>query len=102
MVTSNANTRNGEKPLRVYTLADGTKWTAVDIQNKIKSKWNKQDVAITLVRARLDTHTDPDKIFAKPILTKPRIFSNQSERKLEIEKAKKIDREMMNLALRNI
>tara|TARA_R110000787_G_scaffold266592_1_gene372748 strand:- start:273 stop:554 length:282 start_codon:yes stop_codon:yes gene_type:complete len=80
--------------LRVYTLDDGTKWTIVDIQNKIKSKWKTKDVELSLVRARIFKHTDPEKVFAKPIVTRPRTVLTKSQ--------KDIDREMMKLALRNI
>lgn len=94
MVTSNTNTRNGVKPLRVYTLDDGTQWTVYEVLNKIKSKWKNKDVALTLAQARVYKHTDPDKIFAKPILTRPRTIPSKTEQE--------ISREMMNLALRNI
>ena len=87
MVTKVLKTRNGAKPLRVYTLDDGTEWTVNQILNKIKSKWKNKDVELSLVRARIQKHTDPEKIFAKPIPTKTE---------------QDISREMMNLALRKI
>ena len=94
MVTRNFKTRNGAKPLRVYTLDDGTEWTIIDILNKIKSKWKNKDVSISLARARIYKHTDPELVFAKPIVTKPRTVLTKTEQE--------ISREMMNLALRNI
>jgi hypothetical protein len=94
MVARNFKTRNGAKPLRVYTLDDGTQWTVYQILNKIKSKWKNKDVELSLVRARIQKHRNPDKIFAKPILTRPRTLLTKSQ--------KDIDREMMNLALRKI
>ena len=94
MVTKVLKTRNGAKPLRVYTLDDGTEWTVNQILNKIKSKWKNKDVALSLVRARILKHTDPEKIFAKPILTRPRTVPTRTEQD--------ISREMMNLALRKI
>ena len=94
MVTRKFKTRNGAKPLRVYTLDDGTEWTVYQILNKIKSKWKNKDVELSLVRARIQKHRNPDKIFAKPILTRPRTLLTKSQ--------KEIDREMMNLALRKI
>ena len=94
MVTKVLKTRNGAKPLRVYTLDDGTEWTVNQILNKIKSKWKNKDVELSLVRARIQKHTDPEKIFAKPILTRPRTVPTKTEQD--------ISREMMNLALRNI
>ena len=80
--------------MRVYTLDDGTEWTVNQILNKIKSKWKNKDVALSLVRARILKHTDPEKIFAKPILTRPRTVPTRTEQD--------ISREMMNLALRKI
>ena len=94
MVTSKTKTRNGAKPLRVYTLDDGTQWTIIDILNKIKSKWKNKDVSIALARARIYKHTDPELVFAKPIVTKPRTVPTKTEQE--------ISREMMNLALRKI
>jgi len=94
VVTKVLKTRNGAKPLRVYTLDDGTEWTVNQILNKIKSKWKNKDVELSLVRARIQKHTDPEKIFAKPILTRPRTVPTKTEQD--------ISREMMNLALRNI
>ncbi len=94
MVTKVLKTRNGAKPLRVYTLDDGTEWTVNQILNKIKSKWKNKDVALSLVRARIQKHTDHEKIFAKPIVTRPRTLPTKTEQD--------ISREMMNLALRNI
>lgn len=94
MVTKVLKTRNGAKPLRVYTLDDGTEWTVNQILNKIKSKWKNKDVELSLVRARIQKHTDPEKIFAKPILTRPRTVPTKTEQD--------ISREMMNLALRKI
>jgi len=94
VVTKVLKTRNGAKPLRVYTLDDGTEWTVNQILNKIKSKWKNKDVELSLVRARIQKHTDPEKIFAKPILTRPRTVPTKTEQD--------ISREMMNLALRKI
>jgi len=94
VVTKVLKTRNGAKPLRVYTLDDGTEWTVNQILNKIKSKWKNKDVALSLVRARILKHRDPEKIFAKPILTRPRTVPTKTEQD--------ISREMFHLALRKI
>ena len=88
-------TRDGRgKPLRVYTLDDGSKWTIYEIQNKLKSRWKNKDIGLHIVRARVYKHTDPEKIFAKPIVTRPRTTLTKTEQEIE--------RDMMNLALRNI
>ena len=94
-MVGSSSTRDGRgKPLRVYQLDDGTGWTIYQIQNKLKSKWKNKDIALHIVRARVRKHTDPDKIFAKPIVTRPRTLPTKTEQD--------ISREMMNLALRNI
>ena len=95
MVGNNGGSRAGAgRPLQVYTLTDGTKWTARQILMRLRSRWKQKEIAIHLVRGRLLKHRCPDKIFAKPSLTKPRT-------KLTITE-KDIDREMMNLALKSI
>jgi hypothetical protein len=95
MVGNNGGSRAGAgRPFQEYTLTDGTKWTARQILMRLRSRWKQKDIAMHLVRGRLLKHRCPDKLFAKPALTKPRT-------KLTITE-KDIDREMMNLALKSI
>jgi len=86
--------RKGAKPLRVYTLDDGSQWTVYEILNKLKSKWKNKDISLALARARVQKHTDPDKVFCKPIVTKPRTVPSKTQQEIE--------REMFNFALRTI
>jgi len=81
-------------PQRVYILDDGSEWTILKLQNYLNKRWKRKDISLHLVRSRLQKHTNPDKVFAKPIVTKPRTILTKSD--------KDISREMMNLALKNI
>jgi hypothetical protein len=81
------------KPQRVYTLDDGSKLTALELQSQLNEKWGCE-VTLFLARSRLNKSTNPKKVFAKPIKTRPRKI-------LTIEE-KDTAREMMKLALKNI
>ena len=89
------STRNVRKarPLRVYVLDDGSEWTVPLLLNKLRSKWKDKDIAVGLVRARLQKSTDPKHILCKPIKTKPKGKLTSEEEK---------DREWLHFALKRI
>jgi hypothetical protein len=95
VVDKKAITRDARgRALRVYTLDDGTKWTVKQASNKLNAKWKRKDTSIPMMRGRLNKSSNPEVIFGKPHITKPRTVLTKTEEDTA--------REMMNLALKNI